>query len=86
MRTIFRNGPPRRLFNVYGPTELSVLATYHEVSTEDVQKGNIPIGRPLAGYQPFIVDENLNLLPDGELGELVVGGTGVAAGYMGEPD
>ncbi|BCS21169.1 putative NRPS-like protein biosynthetic cluster [Aspergillus puulaauensis] len=85
MRTIFSNGPPRRLFNVYGPTELSVLATYHEVSPEDVQKGNIPIGRPLAGYKAFIVDENLNLLPDGEVGELVVGGTGVAAGYIGNP-
>lgn len=86
MRIILSHGPPRRLFNVYGPTELSVLATYHDVSPEDVQKGNIPIGRPLAGYQAFIVDESLDLLPDGEVGELVVGGTGVAAGYLGNPE
>ncbi|KAL3470486.1 putative NRPS-like enzyme [Aspergillus californicus] len=86
IRTIFDNGAPRRLFNVYGPTELSVFATYHQISPEDVQTGDIPIGKPLSGYHAFVLDGDLHPVPDGEAGELVVGGAGVAAGYFANPD
>ncbi|PYI32029.1 putative NRPS-like enzyme [Aspergillus indologenus CBS 114.80] len=86
IRTIFANGPPRKLFNVYGPTELSVFTTYHLVTLQDIEGGEIPIGRPLSGYDAFVVDENLHPVTQGSVGELVVGGTGVAGGYFGQPE
>ncbi|RAL15798.1 non-ribosomal peptide synthetase [Aspergillus homomorphus CBS 101889] len=86
IRTIFANGPPRRLFNVYGPTELSVFTTYHLVSPADVEQGEIPIGKPLSSYDAFVVDEDLQPVAPGSIGELVVGGPGVAAGYFGQPE
>jgi amino acid adenylation domain-containing protein/thioester reductase-like protein len=86
IRRIFDHGPPRRLYNVYGPTELSVFSTYHLVSEADVAGGIIPIGRALSGYYAFVVDSELQAVPDGEVGELVVGGLGVAAGYLGSPE
>ncbi|PLB46112.1 putative NRPS-like enzyme [Aspergillus steynii IBT 23096] len=84
-RAIFANGPPRQLWNLYGPTELTVFATCHQITPEDVQSGTIPIGRPLRNYQAFIVDENLQPVPDGHAGELLVGGAGVTAGYFRNP-
>ncbi|KAL4736648.1 hypothetical protein BDV11DRAFT_172712 [Aspergillus similis] len=86
IRRIFDHGPPRRLYNVYGPTELSVFSTYHLVSEADIAGGAIPIGRTLSGYYDFVVDADLQSVPDGEVGELVVGGLGVAAGYLGSPE
>ncbi|RAH65256.1 acetyl-CoA synthetase-like protein [Aspergillus aculeatinus CBS 121060] len=86
IRTIFANGPPRKLFNVYGPTELSVFTTYHLVTPQDIERGEIPIGRSLSGYDAFVVDENLHPVTQGSVGELLVGGTGVAGGYFGQPE
>jgi non-ribosomal peptide synthetase component F len=85
IREILRHGPPRRLFNVYGPTEATVHTTFYQVSAADLDAGSIPIGRPLSGYQVFIVDEGLQCVPDGQIGELVVGGGGVSGGYFRNP-
>lgn len=85
-RAIFESGPPGRLMNLYGPTELTVFATYHEITLEDVQNGVIPIGKPLRNYQTFVVDDHLQSVPDGHVGELLVGGAGVTAGYFGNPE
>jgi amino acid adenylation domain-containing protein/thioester reductase-like protein len=85
IRTILAHGPPRRIFNVYGPTELSVFSTFHQVSVEDVNRGHIPIGRPLGNYEAFIVDDDLQPVSDGTVGKLLVGGAGVAAGYFDNP-
>ncbi|KAJ0420982.1 hypothetical protein BJY00DRAFT_323541 [Aspergillus carlsbadensis] len=86
IKQIFRSGPPRRVFNAYGPTELSVLATYFEISAADAHSGSIPIGRPLSGYQVFVVDEDIQCVRDGQVGELLVGGIGVAGGYFRNPE
>ncbi|KAL4959268.1 putative NRPS-like enzyme [Aspergillus stella-maris] len=86
IRTIFSHGPPRRLFNVYGPTELSVFTTYHAVSKAEVDIGSIPIGRPLSGYSAFVVDQDLRTVGNGTVGELLVGGVGVAGGYLGNAE
>jgi L-tyrosine reductase len=86
IRTIVAGGPPRRLFNVYGPTECSVFTTFHQITLEDVKKGHIPIGVPLSNYKVFVVDEDLQPVAHGEVGEMVVGGAGVAAGYFENPE
>ena len=72
----------RRIFNTYGPTEATVVATAAEV----VPGGTLTIGKPIANYTSYIVDEDLNLLPHGIQGELLIGGPGVADGYLGRPE
>ncbi|MGH6852222.1 MAG: amino acid adenylation domain-containing protein, partial [Methylocella sp.] len=70
--------PGRKIFNSYGPTETTVVATVAEVRP-GVQ---VTIGRPIANYTCYVAGERLNLLPPGVEGELLIGGTGVAKGYL----
>ena len=71
----------RRVFNAYGPTETTVCATMEEVSRDRLP---ITLGTPLVNTTVFIVDRQLNPLPPGVPGEIVVGGAGVARGYLGQ--
>ena len=73
--------PHVRIVNVYGPTEITVNATFAEVGAETV----VPIGTAVDGASVYVVDEALRLLPGDLPGELVVGGSGVARGYLGAP-
>ena len=73
--------PHLRIVNLYGPTEITVNATFAEVGAEAV----VPIGIPLDGASVYVVDPDLRLLPGDLPGELVVGGSGVARGYLGAP-
>ena len=74
--------PGARLFNTYGPTEISVSCNGKELTHSD----RITIGRPLLNVKEYVVDCDLNELPVGVIGELIIGGPGVAAGYNGLPD
>ncbi|MGL4975145.1 MAG: amino acid adenylation domain-containing protein, partial [Bosea sp. (in: a-proteobacteria)] len=74
--------PGRRIFNTYGPTEATVVATVSEV---EVGKP-VTIGRPIPNYTTYIVDDNLKLLGPGEQGELLIGGPSVAEGYFQRPE
>ncbi len=74
--------PGRFLFNTYGPTETTVVATYAELKPGDP----VTIGKPIANYTAYVVDENMQLLAPGQTGELVVGGPGVAQGYINLPE
>ncbi|HVL74247.1 MAG TPA: Pls/PosA family non-ribosomal peptide synthetase [Beijerinckiaceae bacterium] len=74
--------PGRRMFNTYGPTEATVVATVAEMRPGDP----VTIGRPIPNYSAYVVDENLNLLPPGVQGELLIGGPGVAKGYLKRPE
>lgn len=74
--------PGRQIFNTYGPTEATVVAT-----VEEVVKGQpVTIGKPIPNYTCYIVDEQLNLLGPGQEGELLIGGPGVAQGYLARPE
>ena len=72
----------RQFFNSYGPTETTVSATFASLRAGD----KITIGQPLPNYNMAVVDEQLNLLPFGEKGELVISGPGVCDGYVNRPD
>ncbi|MFJ5074496.1 amino acid adenylation domain-containing protein [Streptomyces sp. NPDC088553] len=72
-----------RLFNVYGPTETTVWSTCAELSAVPDRVG---IGRPIANTQAYVVDEQLRPTPLGIPGELLIGGDGVAHGYLGRPE
>lgn len=76
--------PSVKLFNEYGPTETVVGCCVHEVIAEDVA-GGLPIGRPIAGTQLYVLNEELSLQPTGVPGELYISGDGVAQGYHGRP-
>ncbi|MBN1602870.1 MAG: amino acid adenylation domain-containing protein [Chitinispirillaceae bacterium] len=70
-----------QLFNLYGPTEASVDVTWWECRRNDPRK-IVPIGKPVANTQIYIVDEQLELVPPGTPGELLIGGVQVARGYL----
>lgn len=79
--------PGRRLFNSYGPTEATVVATVAEILPDQILSGQtITIGRPVANMSCYVVGEDLTLVPPGAEGELLIGGPGVAPGYLGRPD
>ncbi len=70
--------PGRKIFNSYGPTETTVVATVAEVRP-GVQ---VTIGRPIPNYTCYVAGERLDLLAPGVEGELLIGGPGVAKGYL----
>jgi amino acid adenylation domain-containing protein len=78
-------GPSVRLVNTYGPTETTIVATRRELS-DLAPGGTIPIGRPIPGARVYLLDRFFAPVPPGVRGELWIGGSGVARGYLGRPD
>ena len=74
------------LWNFYGPTEATVWTTAMEVEAVDCEKGFIPIGRPLAGVEMHVLDENSESVNVGASGELHIGGVCLARGYLNQPE
>ena len=68
------------LVNAYGVTEATITSTCFRLASADV--GEVPIGRPLAGTDIYVVDQALAPLPAGFVGEIAIGGAGVALGYL----
>ncbi len=76
---------PVRLLNCYGPTEITITATFYEVPA-DFADAAVPIGRPLPHRRLYVLDPQGQPLPLGVPGELYIGGVGVARGYLNRPD
>lgn len=72
----------RRILNTYGPTEATVTATWGELLPGRL----VTIGRPLPTYSVVILDEQHRPVADGVVGEICIGGPGVARGYVGRPE
>ncbi|HLF29285.1 MAG TPA: amino acid adenylation domain-containing protein, partial [Anaerolineae bacterium] len=77
--------PQTRLFNEYGPTEAAVWCSVYDCRVL-ASGAQVPIGRPIANTQLYILDAHLNPTPVGVPGELHVGGLGLARGYLNRPD
>lgn len=80
-------GPRPRMVNMYGITETTVHTTIRDISDDDLEHdGPTNIGHPLPHLSIGLLDDDLNPVPDGEVGEIFVGGAGVARGYHGRPE
>ncbi|KAG0318637.1 hypothetical protein BG000_004123 [Podila horticola] len=83
---VLQHGGPVRLLNRYGPTETTVDATTYLVTGTISQLDRLPIGRPIKNTRLYVLDKSLNPVPTGVVGELHIGGPGVANGYLNRPD
>jgi amino acid adenylation domain-containing protein len=85
---IIATGMGCRVLNHYGPTEATIGCSTFEVvpAADRPPSATVPIGRPLAGARTYILDERLEPVPVGVIGELCVGGAGVARGYVNRLD
>lgn len=73
------------LHNLYGPTEASVDVSYWQCQP-DHTIFNIPIGKPISNTQLYVLDDSLKVVPIGVVGELFIGGEGLACGYLNKPE
>ncbi len=74
------------LWNFYGPTETTIWATGLEVKHHNNITNNSEIGLPLPGVDCYIMDDNLQIVKEGMIGELYIGGVGVGLNYVNAPD
>jgi len=80
-------GSDTRLINSYGASEATIDSTYFEGTTVNLpDNGLVPIGRPFANTQIYLLDPHLQPVPIGVPGELHIGGTGLARGYLNRPE
>jgi amino acid adenylation domain-containing protein len=77
--------PQRTLLNLYGSSEVSADVTWSEIQLVSPE-GSVPIGRPIANTQVYLLDAYLQLVPIGVPGDLYIGGEGLARGYLHRPE
>ncbi|WP_256584097.1 non-ribosomal peptide synthetase [Pseudomonas sp. SDI] len=80
---VFAKLPEASLYNLYGPTEAAIDVTHW--TCVDEGRDGVPIGHPIANLSTFILDPELNPVPVGVIGELYLGGEGLARGYQRRP-
>jgi amino acid adenylation domain-containing protein/non-ribosomal peptide synthase protein (TIGR01720 family) len=76
--------PAVKLYNLYGPTEVTIDATFSECTIKHAA-ATAPLGKPLANMCIYVMNQWSELAPKGAPGELFVGGAGLARGYLGQP-
>ncbi len=86
VKAVLDAAPPQRLLHVYGPTETTTFATWHDVRAVPPGAVTIPIGRPLANTEVYVLDAHGEPVPVGVPGELYIGGPGLAVGYLDRPE
>lgn len=79
---IYASTKVEHVYNLYGPTETTTYSTYTLVP----RGGAVTIGKPIANTQVYVLDANRKPVPIGVIGELYIGGAGVARGYLNKPE
>jgi len=83
---VLQAAPDLLITNCYGPTEITVICSTHDVTPEDAHRPAMPIGRPVAHTALYVLGRRLEPVPVGVWGELYIGGEGVSRGYFGRTD
>ncbi|MEC4812714.1 MAG: amino acid adenylation domain-containing protein [Scytonema sp. PMC 1069.18] len=86
VKAILNNGSPQRFIHVYGPTECTTFSTWYLIEDVPEAATTLPIGRPITNTQTYILDRYLQPVPIGVIGELYIGGPGLAIGYLNRPE
>ena len=86
VKKVIKHGLPKHLIHVYGPTENTTFSTYYCVEELPEAATSIPIGRPITNTQIYILDSHLQPVPIGIVGELYIGGDGLAQSYLNRPE
>ena len=86
VREVLQHGAPEHLLNGYGPTENTTFSTWYRVREIEETARTIPIGRPIANSQAYVLDRELKPVAVGVRGELYVGGDGLARNYQHRPE
>lgn len=74
------------ILNAYGPTEVTYGSTAYQVNGTEEDENYTPIGMPFPNYQSYVVDSQMQLLPDLIPGEHLIGGVGLSSGYINKPE
>ncbi|GAA1642809.1 hypothetical protein GCM10009764_75830 [Nocardia ninae] len=85
VRQVLSACPHTVVVDGYGPTEATILATYHRMHRAEEVPSSVPIGRGLDGVRVYVLDTVLRPVEPGSVGELYLGGTGLARGYLRRP-
>ncbi|WP_432779452.1 amino acid adenylation domain-containing protein [Pseudomonas corrugata] len=85
-RRLLSLAPALRLVHCYGPTETTTYATTLEVKAVAEDAQSVPIGGPISNTQVYVLNARQQLAPLGVIGEIYIGGKGVAKGYLNRPD
>jgi amino acid adenylation domain-containing protein len=85
-RRFVRAFPQCALIDGYGPTENTTFSCTYRVPSAEALGETVPIGRPISNSSTYVLDRHRELVPIGVIGELYVGGDGVARGYCNRPD
>ncbi|MBI3885787.1 MAG: amino acid adenylation domain-containing protein [Opitutae bacterium] len=86
IRRVLEQLPGTTLINGYGPTENTTFTCCHRFHAAPAERSAVPIGRPVANTEVFILDAALQPVPAGVPGELYAGGDGLADGYLRQPE
>jgi amino acid adenylation domain-containing protein len=84
-RRVAEKIPTTELYNGYGTTEATIASVYWKC-VEVAGQAGVPIGRPIANTEVYVLDRELQIVPPGVPGEIHIGGAGVAQGYLDRPD
>lgn len=86
MQKALKKLPNTEITSVYGPTESTTFATYYPVKYISQSATSIPIGRPINNTEVYVLDEKREIVEIGTVGELYIGGDGLAKGYLNQPE
>lgn len=86
LASIHKHIPGLQIINGYGPTEATICATLYTVPPQQTHNRNTPIGRPVQDMQVYLLNNQLQPVLPGEIGEIYIGGTGLSRGYLNHPE
>ncbi|MBW4428171.1 MAG: amino acid adenylation domain-containing protein [Nostoc desertorum CM1-VF14] len=86
IKQIQQHAPNCQIINHYGPTETTVGVLTYTVNTSNIASETVPLGRPLANIEIYLLDAYLQPVPIGVAGEIYIGGDSVARGYLNQPE